>query len=95
MTSENFRAYVLIEIHPGKEQEFTEYMAKDLARNINVERIDFVHGSFDVVMILRGTMKSIDARIMELRKTPLIRRTETLLCFEMPNWEEISGRMDE
>jgi hypothetical protein len=85
-----------MDIQPGKEKEFTEHvMSKGLAKDINVERMDFVHGSFDVVILLRGTMKSIDAKIMDLRKSPLIRRTETLLCFEMPNWEEISGRMNE
>ncbi len=96
MSSEDYQAYVLIEIQPGKEKEFSEYvMSKDLAKDINVERMDFVHGSFDAVILLRGTMKSIDTRIMELRKSPLIRRTETLLCFEMLNWEEISGRLTE
>jgi hypothetical protein len=97
MSSEESRAYVLIEIKPGKEKQFTEYvMSKDLVKDINVERMDFVHGSFDVVVILRGTMKSIDARIMELRKSPLIRRTETLLAFgQMYNWEDISGRLNE
>jgi len=96
MSSEDYRAYVLIEIQPGKEKEFTEYvMSKGLSRDINVERMDFVHGSFDAVVLLRGTMKSIDARILELRKSPLIRRTETLLCFEMPNLEDISGRLNE
>ena len=96
MSSEDYRAYVLIEIQPGKEQEFSEYvMSKDLTKDINVERMDFVHGPFDVVVILRGTMKSIDARLMELRKSPLIRRTETLLCFELPNWEDMSGRLNE
>jgi hypothetical protein len=97
MSSEESRAYVLIEIKPGKEKQFTEYvMSKDLVKDINVERMDFVHGSFDVVVLLRGTMKSIDARIMELRKPPLIRRTETLLAFgQMYNWEDISGRLNE
>ena len=96
MSSEDYRAYILIEIQPGKEKDFSEYvMSKGLPRDINVERMDFVHGSFDVVMLLRGTMKSIDARILELRKSPLIRRTETLLCFEMLNWEDISGRLNE
>jgi hypothetical protein len=96
MSSEDYRAYVLIEIQPGKEKEFTEYvMSKGLPRDINVEQMDFVHGSFDVVVVLRGTMKSIDARILELRKSPLIRRTETLICFEMLNWEDISGRLNE
>jgi len=96
MSSEDYRAYVLIEIQPGKEKEFSEYVtSKGLSRDINVERMDFVHGSFDAVVLLRGTMKSIDARILELRKSPLIRRTETLLCFEMLSWEDLSGRLDE
>ena len=96
MNSEDYRAYVLIEIQPGKEKEFTEYvMSKGLPKDINVERMDFVHGSFDVVVLLRGTMKSIDVRVLELRKSPLIRTTETLLCFEMFSLEDISGRLNE
>ena len=98
MSSEDYRAYVLIEVQPGKEKEFTEYvMSKGLPKDINVERMDFVHGSFDAVVLLRGTMKSIDAKIMELRSAcaPLLRRTETLLCLEMLSWEDISGRLNE
>jgi hypothetical protein len=97
MSSEESRAYVLIEIQPGKEKEFTEYViSKGLLKDLNVERMDFVHGSFDVVVVLRGTMKNIDARIMDLRKSQFIRRTETLLCFvEMFNWEDMSGRLNE
>ena len=96
MSSEDYRAYVLIEIQPGKEKEFAEYVvSKGLSRDINVERMDFVHGSFDVVVLLRGAMKSIDARILELRKSPLILRTETLLCFDIPNWEDMTGRLNE
>ena len=97
MSSEESRAYVLIEIQPGKEKQFTEYtMSKGLLKDINLERMDFVHGSFDVVVVLRGAMKNIDAKIMELRKSKLIRRTETLPCFgEMPNWEDMSDRLNE
>jgi hypothetical protein len=85
-----------MEIQPGKEKEFVDYvMSKGLLKDINVERLDFVHGSFDAVVLLRGTTKSIDARIMDLRKIPFIRRTETLLCLEIYNWEEISGRLNE
>jgi hypothetical protein len=41
-------------------------------------------------------MKSIDNRIIEIRKSPYLRRTESLLCFgEMFNWDDISGRMTE
>jgi hypothetical protein len=96
MNSEDYRAYVLIKVQPGKEKEFTDYvMSKDLPRNINVERMDFVHGSFDAVVLLRGTMKSIDARIMDLRKSPFVGSTDTLLCFETLNWQDISGRLNE
>jgi hypothetical protein len=96
MSSQDSRAYVLMEIQPGKEKEFVDYvMSKGLLKDINVERLDFVHGSFDAVVLLRGTTKSIDARIMDLRKIPFIRRTETLLCLEIYNWEDISGRLNE
>jgi len=97
MSSEESRAYVLIEVKPGKEKQFTEYVtSKDLVKDINVERMDFVHGSFDVVVILRGAMKGIDEKIMQLRKSPFVRRTETLLCFgQMFNWEDLSGRLNE
>lgn len=96
MSSEDYRAYVLVEIQPGKEKEFADYvMSEGLPRDKNVERMDFVLGSFDAVMLLRGAMKSIDAKVLELRKSPLIRRTETLLCFEMFSLEDISGRLNE
>ena len=91
MSSEDYRAYVLVEIQPGKEKEFADYvMSEGLPRDKNVERMDFVLGSFDAVMLLRGAMKSIDAKVLELRKSPLIRRTETLLCFEMFSLESCS-----
>jgi hypothetical protein len=96
MSSEEFRAYVLIEIQPGKEKEFADYvMSEGMQKDKSVERMDLVLGSFDAVLLLRGTMKGIDAKVLELRKSPLIRRTETLLCFEMFSWEDISGRLNE
>ena len=90
------RAYVLVEIQPGKEKDFSEeLLSKGLLVDSSVERMDFVHGSFDFVIILRGPMKDVDAKVMELRKSPFIRRTETLICFEMFSWEDISGRLNE
>lgn len=90
MSYEDNRAYILIEVEPGEEKEFTKYVkSKGLLKETNLERMDSVHGSFDVVITLRGTMKSIDARIMELRKSPSIRRTTTLVCAEMLDWEDI------
>jgi hypothetical protein len=96
MNSEEYRAYVLIQIQPGKEKEFADLVVSEgLQRDKNIERMDLVLGSFDAVVLLRGTMKSIDAKVLELRKSLLIRRTETLLCFEMFSWEDISGRLNE
>jgi hypothetical protein len=96
MASQDSRAYVLVEIQPGKEKEFAdEVLSKGLVVDSKVERMDFVHGSFDFVIILRGPMKDVDAKVMELRKSPFIRRTETLICFEMFSWEDISGRLNE
>ena len=81
MSSEEFRAYVLISVLPGKENELTEYVtSKGLLKDANSERMDSVHGTFDALMIIRGTWASIDARIMELRKSPSILKTQTLLC---------------
>jgi hypothetical protein len=96
MSSQESRVYVLVEIQPGKEKEFSqEVLSKGLIMDSRVERLDFVHGSFDFVIILRGSMKDIDARVLELRKSPFVRRTETLVCFEMFTWEDLSGKLNE
>ena len=90
------RVYVLVEIQPGKEKEFAnEVLSKGLIMDSKVERMDFVHGPFDFVIILRGTMKDIDVRVMEMRKSSYIRRTETMICFEMFTWEDLSGRLND
>jgi hypothetical protein len=96
MSYQDNRVYVLVEIQHGKEREFAdEMLSKGLIIDSKVERMDFVHGSFDFVIMLCGTMEHIDRRIMELRKSPFVRRTETLICFEMFTWEDLSGRLNE
>jgi hypothetical protein len=96
MSGKSNRAYVLVEIQPGKEQEFVdEVLSKGLILDTKVERIDFVHGSFDFVLMLCGTMENVDRRIMELRKSSFVRKTETLICFEMLPWEDLTGRLNE
>lgn len=78
------------------EKDFSEeVLSKGLILGSKAERLDFVHGSFDFVIILQGLMKDIDSRIMELRKSTSVRRTETLICFEMFTWEDLSGRLNE
>ena len=73
-------AYVLVEIQPGKEKEFSdEILSKGLLVDSKGERMDFVHGPFDFVIVLCGETKDIDARIIEIRKSPIVVRTETLI----------------
>jgi len=74
------RAYVLVEIQPGKEKEFSnEILSKKLLVDPEVERVDFVHGPYDFVIILTGTIRDMDRRIIEIRKSPFIVQTETLI----------------
>ena len=90
------RVYVLVEIQPGKEKEFAdEVLSKGLILDSKVERMDFVHGPFDFVVILKGTMKDIDVRVLEMRKSPFVRKTETLICHEIFAWEDLSSRLNE
>ncbi len=91
MSSKSNRAYVLVVIQPGKEQEFAnEIVSKGMIIDSKVEKMDFVHGSFDFIIILSGTRDDIDRRILEMRKLPYVRRTETLIPFEMLNWDDTS-----
>jgi hypothetical protein len=90
------RAYMLLELNPGKEKEFgEEILAKGFLVDSKVEKMDFVHGPYDFVLVLSGTMEDIDSRLMEMRKSPYVRRTETLICFEMFDLQDISDRVKE
>jgi hypothetical protein len=83
------RMYVLIEIQPGKEHDFVkDIISKGL--DTEAERIDLVHGAFDFVVILSGTRTEMDSRLMQIRKMPFIRKTETLIPVELSNLEDIS-----
>ena len=74
------QAYVLVEIQPGKEKEFgEEILSKGLLVDSIGERMDFVHGLYDFVIVLCGATKDIDAKIVEIRKSPFVVRTETLI----------------
>lgn len=96
MNRQHDRAYVLVVIQPGKEQEFAnEILSKGLVLDSKVEKMDFVHGSFDFIIILNGSKTDIDRRILEMRKLPFVRRTETLIPFEMLNWEDLPPRLNE
>jgi hypothetical protein len=93
--NDNSRAYVLVTIQPGKEQEFAnEIVSKRLINDPKVERVDFVHGNFDFVISLIGTAPDIDSRILKIRLLPFVQRTETLIPFQLMNWERILEKID-
>lgn len=95
MTSQNIRAYVLVELRAGKEKEFCEeILEKGLILDTKIERTDFVHGKYDFICLLHGDMKDIDRRIIELRNSKYIQKTETLICFDMFTWDQMKDEVD-
>ena len=95
--SEDIRVYVLVELQPGKEGEFAnEILSKGFLLDSKVERLDFVHGSFDFIIALKGKLKDIDRLLIDMRKSPYIKKTQTLICFEMFNWDwdEIKNKLN-
>ncbi len=90
------RAYVLVVIEPGKEQEFANALiSKGLILDSKVEKLDFVHGAYDLIMILSGNKYDIDRRILQMRKLPYVRETQTLIPFEMLDWADIPLKQNE
>jgi hypothetical protein len=91
VNQQNSIVYVLVKIQPGKEREFAnEILAKGLILDPKVEKMNFVHGSFDFIVMLHGPIQDIDRRILEMRKFPFVRSTQTLIAFEMFTWEDLS-----
>ena len=88
------RAYVLVIIEPGKDEAFAHAVVSTglLARTV-IERMDFVHGMFDFIIILKGSRESIDSMIVEMRKLPFVKRTQTLIPFDMFTWDDMSAAL--
>ncbi len=96
MNARTGRAYLLVTIEPGKEKDFAnQIIHQGLMLDSKVERMDFVHGSFDFIITLTGTPLDIDQRILAIRKLPHVRRTETLIPFEMLDWEDVVSMANE
>ncbi len=96
MDEKTERAYVLVILQPGKEQEFAHsIVSKGMMVDSTVERMDFVHGSFDFIITLKGTKAGIDSKIIEMRKLPFVKRTETLIPFDMFTWDDLSASLKE
>jgi len=98
ISSKDVRVYVLVEVQPGKEVDFgNEILSNGLVLDSKVERLDFVHGYFDFVIELKGKLKEIDQLIIQMRKSPYVIKTQTLICFEMFtwDWDKIKSKINE
>jgi pantothenate kinase len=94
MVPQSSLAYVLVKIQSGKEQEFANYvLSKGLIVDPEVEKMNFVHGSFDFVIMLHGPIEDIERRIIEMRKSQFVRTTQTLIAYAMFTWEELSEQV--
>jgi hypothetical protein len=96
------RAYVLVELEPGREKEFGEDLVEMMesaknegckSPNCGIKKVDFVYGTFDVVLILEGEPEDVENVVLRLRTVPHIRKTETLLCFEKMLWQDLGARL--
>jgi hypothetical protein len=95
MNHRNSRVYLLVNIQPGKENEFAnEVLSKGLIIDPEVEKMNFVHGSFDFVVMLHGPMEDIERRIIEIRKSPFVRGTQSLVAFGMFAWEDLHNQVE-
>jgi pantothenate kinase len=94
MVPQSSLAYVLVKIQSGKEQEFANYvLSKGVIVDPEVEKMNFVHGSFDFVIMLHGPIEDIERRIIEMRKSQFVRTTQTLIAYAMFTWEELSEQV--
>ncbi len=74
------KAYVLIEVEPGRETE----TIREIEKMERVEAVDFVHGEYDVVTVLKGNFKEVNEAVLAIRKLPHVKKTVTLNAFELP-----------
>ncbi len=89
MDDDSNRAYMLVAIQPGKQQEFAdEIMSLGLTQDTAVNSIDFVHGTFDFIITFKGAVNEVDKRILEIRSLPHLLRTETMIPFHRSSMNE-------
>ena len=72
------RAYLLIEVEPGKEAG----LIRQISDQPHVIRADFVHGGYDIVCVLEGEYKGMDETVLKIRSIPQVKKTTTLTVFD-------------
>ena len=88
LDSRSERVYVIANIQSGKERELAdEVLSRARNHGVRVQMLNFVHGIFDFIIAVSGDRYSIDRVILELRRLPFVRNTDTLIPIEMSNLE--------
>ncbi len=84
MINEYGSIYVLVTIQPGKEQDLVYDIEKDPAfPDSRVEKMIFVHGAIDFIVVFAGNSYEIDRRILKMRSLSYVQNTETLIPFRV------------
>lgn len=78
------RAYVLINVKPGHELEIIEgkAMSAGISSLNGVVQADVLRGSYDIIAIVEGEMKTIDETILKIRKISNVTKTESFLAIQ-------------
>ena len=79
----NQRAYILIGIVPGTEEE----VYADLREIPSITAIDLVRGPFDFIVVAEGSASDLDQAAFRIRKTPYVRSTVTHTVWETLPWQ--------
>ena len=88
LDSKSERVYVIATIQSGKERELAdEVLLRARKHGVRVQMLNFVHGIFDFIIAVSGDRYSIDRVILELRRLPFVRNTDTLIPIEISNLE--------
>ncbi len=86
----NQKAYILIAIQPGTEEEV--YI--ELKKIPGITAIDLVRGPFDFIVVVEGSASDLDKTALRIRKTPYVRSTVTHTVWETLPWQETTGQLD-
>jgi len=70
------KAYMLIVTSVGKEHD----VIKELKKVPGITSTDVVYGEFDIIVKIEGSLATVDRANAEIRKTPNVLRTVTLVA---------------
>ena len=79
----NQKAYILINVHPGTEEE----VYAGLKKIPSITTVDVVRGPCDFVVVAEGSVSDLDKAALSIRKTPYVLSTVTHTVWETLPWQ--------